>query len=357
MTHHTKGGFLSRKLLFAFCGIAILAVAAFAASGEDKKAETAKQPRDERIRIETAILAPANILDTVTLPGQTEARYDLTLSAEHSGRVETVDFIEGAPVKQGTTIAKIDVSALQAAMQRAQASYDLAQKTASRKTKLRNNKVVSREELDKAETDLRVAESNMREARINYRQGLVISPIDGIINDLHIDPGEYVKEGSPVCNIVDVSTIRINTSVPEMDIRYIKVGDKARITVDAFPEREWYGVVDFVAFKADSGTKTFKARVLVENTDGAIRPGMLARATFLRRSIDNAITVPLNALIDRGGERIVFVEENGVAKSRMIRLGVIDGDRIQILEGLKPGEKLIVTGHTEVEDGTGVISQ
>jgi membrane fusion protein (multidrug efflux system) len=84
---------------------------------------------------------------------------------------------------------------------------------------------------------------------------------------------------------------------------------------------------------------------------------MIARVAVLRRLIPQAVTAPLFALVDKGGERLIFVEEDGVAHARTVNLGVIDGDQIQILEGLKPGDNLIVTGQTEVEEGTRVIVQ
>ena len=86
-----------------------------------------------------------------------------------------------------------------------------------------------------------------------------------------------------------------------------------------------------------------------------IRPGMIGRVAFVRRAISDAVAAPLFSLVDKGGERIVFVEKDGVAESRTVSIGVIEGDRVQITSGLKAGDHLIVKGHTEVEDGMKVI--
>jgi membrane fusion protein (multidrug efflux system) len=91
--------------------------------------------------------------------------------------------------------------------------------------------------------------------------------------------------------------------------------------------------------------------VLVDNADGAIRPGMIARVYLLRRVIPDALTVPLRSILDKGGERIVFVVEDGVARARTIKAGVLSRDKAQIIQGLKPGDQLIVAGQTMVEDG------
>lgn len=345
---------LNRKTLIRFFLIlAVVAGAVYGLRGEEPQAPKAEKP-DPGVNVTVETVTPMNIVDTLTLPGQTEARHDVTLSAERGGSVESVAFTEGDEVSAGEIIAKIDVSALRAVLNRAQASFELAEKTADRKAKLRKRKVVSHEELDKANTDLALARNNLQEARVNYQQGLVTATVGGVINDLYVDPGEYVRPGDPVVNVVAVDTIRINVDVPEMDVRFLSKGDPVEVTVDAYPERRWKGVVDFVAFKANAATKTFKVRVVVPNYDNSIRPGMLARASFERRSLEGVTTAPLFAILDKGGERLVFVEKDGRAQARTVKVGVISGERARILKGLEPGDRLIVTGHTEVEEGTRV---
>ncbi|UCC66198.1 MAG: efflux RND transporter periplasmic adaptor subunit, partial [Deltaproteobacteria bacterium] len=179
---------------------------------------------------------------------------------------------------------------------------------------------------------------------------------DGMVNLLHVDVGEYVARGEPVADLVNVDKIKINVNVPELDVRYLRVGRQAMVTIDAFPGRRLAGTINFVAYKADPATKTFHVRVLIPNPRREIRPGMIARVAFLRRIIPNAVAVPLSALVDKGGERIVFVENDGIAYARTVSIGVIEADRVQITSGLKLGERLIVTGQTEVEEGMRVIT-
>jgi membrane fusion protein (multidrug efflux system) len=130
-----------------------------------------------------------------------------------------------------------------------------------------------------------------------------------------------------------VDRMRINVNVPELDVRYLKVWQNARVTVDAYPGDHWDGLVDFVAFKADPATKTFKARVVVDNETGRIRPGMIAHVKFLRRLVPDALAVPLFSILDKGGERILFVEKDGIAHARTATVGVVDHDKVQIARG------------------------
>ncbi|MDD4953054.1 MAG: efflux RND transporter periplasmic adaptor subunit [Desulfovibrionaceae bacterium] len=348
-----------RTRILGAAGLALVVLAALvlAHAGGTKEPEAQASVPAKSVRVTVEKVAPAIIRDVLTLPGQTEAAHDVTLSAERGGRVEYVGFTEGDRVQKGQLIAKIDLTALDAGLGRAEASYDLAKVQAERRASLMDSNVLSREELDKAQTEYKLARNNLREARVNRRQGAVVSPIDAVVNDLLVDPGEYVKPGDPVVELVDVARMRVNVNVPEMDVRHLAKGAAVKVTVDAWPKRSWEGVIDFVAYKADPVTKTFKVRVLVDNSDLCIRPGMLARASFLRRSLTDALTTPLFAVQDRGGERVVFVVEDEHARARTVVPGVIDGDRVQILEGLRIGDRVIVTGQDNVEDGTRVSAE
>ena len=119
--------------------------------------------------------------------------------------------------------------------------------------------------------------------------------------------------------------------MPELDIRFVLDGQKTPVKIDAFAERALSGTVDFVAFKADPATKTFLVRTVIENPFADIRPGMIARVAFVRKVIADALMAPLFALVDKGGERLVFIEKDGVAQSRTVSIGVIeDGMKVSV---------------------------
>jgi membrane fusion protein (multidrug efflux system) len=287
------------------------------------------------VNVLTEEVKAVTMRDILVLPGETEALHDVRLAAQRAGVVEWVGVTEGSAVRTGDHVARIDLSALGAARDREQANVRL-------------------EELDQAQNELTSAKTRLREAEVEYDYGTVTSTLEGVVNKVHVDPGEFVAEGGPVVDIVSVATMRINFSVPEGDVRFLADGQKVTVLVDTYPEREWIGKIDFVAWKADLATRTFQVRVVVDNEGGMIRPGMIARGAFLRRLIEGAVTAPLFTVQDKGGERVVFVEQDGVARARTVQLGIIEGDRVQVLEGLAAGDRLIVAGHAEVEDGTRV---
>jgi membrane fusion protein (multidrug efflux system) len=303
------------------------------------------------VKVSVVEVTPVPIKDILILPGQTEAFHDILVPADTGGRVEWIGPKEGDTVKKGQLLARIDVSALEAALKRAEAAFKLADDLYQRRRMLFERKIINQEELDRSLTERVLAEANLRQARVEHERGFLLAPIKGIINHLFVDKGEFIERGKAVIDLVNVDKIKININVPELDVRYLKPEQEALVTIDAFPNQRLLGTVDFIAFKADPATKTFLVRVLIKNPNHDIRPGMISRVVFLRRVIPDALTAPLFAIVDKGGERLLFVEKDGVAHARTVSIGVIEGDRVQIKKGLYPGDHLIVTGQTQVEEG------
>ena len=303
------------------------------------------------IPVSVIVLEPISIRDVVFLPGETEAYEDVTVAANTAGRIEWIGPREGQTVQKGELLAEIDVSALKAALEQAKAAYKLASDLCERRRRLYANKIIAKEELDQSETQRKLALADLEQIKVRYSHGFPKSPITGIINHLYVDVGEYADIGKPIADIVNIDRIKINVRVPELDVRFVKKGQQTPIKIDAFAERTLTGTVEFVSFKADPATKTFLVRSVIDNPAHDIRPGMIGRVVFVRRSIPDAVAVPLFSIVDKGGERIVFLEKDGIAVSRNISTGVIEGDRVQVTSGLNVGDHLIVKGHTEVEDG------
>ncbi len=338
--------------------VLLAAVAITGCKDQDSIANTKSNSNEiPAVPVSTVVLNPVPIKDVIFLPGVTEAWQDVQVAANTAGRIEWLGPREGQKVNKGDLLAKIEVSALKAALEHAEAAYQLADDLCERRRRLYERKIIAKEELDQSETQRKLALTDLEQIKVKYNHGFPKSPITGIINHLYVDVGEYADLGKPLADIVNIDKIKINVQVPELDVRYVKKGQKTPLKIDAFPDRELVGIVHFVAFKADPATKTFLVRSVIDNPAHDIRPGMIGRLAFVRKVIPDAIVAPLFALVDKGGERIVFVEKDGVVQSRTISIGVIEGDRVQITSGLNAGDHLIVKGHTEVEDGMKVIVQ
>jgi membrane fusion protein (multidrug efflux system) len=320
------------------------------------RSESSAEPENEKnssrvVQVSVVKVEPSTMKDILVLPGETEAWQDVRVGADLGGRVEWIGPKEGDLVREGDLIAKIDVSSLKAALDKAEAALKLAEDLYDRRVKLFERKIINQEELEKALTERTLAKAGHRQAQTEHARGFVKAPISGLVNHLFVDQGEFIDRGKPVVDIVNVDKIKVNVNVPELDVRFLKTSQKTMIRVDAFPEREMLGTIDFVAYRADSATKTFPVKVVLDNPDRDIRPGMIARVAFLRRIIPDALSAPLFALVDKGGERLLFLEKEGIVHGRTVSIGIIEGERVQITKGLEPGDRLIVTGQKEVEEG------
>ena len=331
--------------------LVVLALGGGCTRSESNAKTENNQNQSKAVKVSVVRVEPAPVKDILVLPGETEAWQDVRVAADAVGRVEWIGPKEGQTVKEGDLIAKIDVAALKAALDRAEAALKLAEDLYQRRYRLFEKNIINQEELDKSATERTLARANFRQMQIEYERGFLKAPLTGMVNHLFLDEGEFVDKGKPFADLVNVDKIKINVNVPELDVRYLKVGQKTMVRVDAFPDRELTGVIDFVAYKADPATKTFPVKVIVDNPDHEIRPGMIARVAFLRRIIPDALAAPIFSIVDKGGERILFVEKDGVVQARTISIGAIEGDKVQITKGLQPGDHLIVVGQKEVEEG------
>jgi membrane fusion protein (multidrug efflux system) len=324
-------------------------------SSEAQPTPEAEKEERRKVKVSVVEVKPTTVRDVLVLPGQSEPWKDVTIAAEQTGQLEWLGVKEGDRVQRDQELARIDVESLKAQLENAQASHRLAKDLYERRQKLFERKIISREELDQARTEHTVARGQLKSAQLAHEKGVVTAPIDGIINRVYVDQGEFVTHGTPIVDVVNVDQIEINVNVPELDVRHLEEGQPAMVRFDALPEQNIGGVIDFVAYKADPATKTFQTKVLVDNADENIRPGMIARVAIMRRVVPDALVAPLFAMVDRGGERLVYVVEDGVAKARPVGIGVIEGDTVQITSGLNPGDQLIVTGQNDVQEGTKVV--
>lgn len=332
-------------------GVLLLFLVAACGKSESKVTAQPLAPKGPQVKVSVLEVQPSSMRDVLVLPGETQPWEDVRVSSDMDGLVEWIGAREGQSVRKGELLARIDVAARKATLDRARASFQLADELFKRRESLFERKIISREELDRAFTERALAETNLRQAQVEYERGFLKAPVSGFVNHLYVDAGEYVARGAPVLDLVNVERIKIQLNVPEMDVRFLKPGHEAMVTIDALPEKRLWGKVDFVAYKADPATKTFQVQVVVENPTREIRPGMIARIGLLRREVQEALAVPLFAIVNKGGERVLFVEKDGRVSARTVSIGIIEGDRVQITNGLSAGERVIVSGQAEVEEG------
>lgn len=336
--------------------IAVLLLSACQADNQEQGAAVEKPP-EKVIPVRVERVTAIDMTEEFTLPATLEAVEDLTLAAEIAGPVEQLEVTEGDRVAQGAVLLAIDADSIRSALRRDRENVRILQRKVERYQRLQGEGLVSRQELEDLENDLTAAETTLRDTQLRLAKSMPRAPVSGIIDRVHIDRGEYVDPGQPLVRLVQIERLQAIADVPEKDVASLSVGQEVGLTAARIANdqsRTATGTIAHIAFTADEVTRTYRTKILLDNREGLFRPGMILRARFVRQEHHQAITAPLFAVIDRQGDKRVFVVEDGRARALSVRLGQTVDQRVIIREGLSAGQQLIVSGQQLVLDGSRV---
>jgi membrane fusion protein (multidrug efflux system) len=305
----------------------------------------------KRLNVSVLTLETKPIKDMLTLPGVVEASSDIALAAKNDGPVEFLGVMEGDRVAKGQLIARIDASVLVQILKSAEAAEKLAEVNFKRLDELFKRKVASQNELDQARSQLDQARAAMEIARQNLDDATLVSPIDGEVDHLPVDVGEFVNRGQTVARIVDVSTVKLVVNVPEKDVSFFREAQPVVVANPDATSGTTPGKISRIGLVADALAKTFPVEIAVDNDAKTFLPGMISKIEMIRRQRDEAIVISAFSAINTERGTLVYVEENGVARARNVRLGIRRGMEFEVESGLQAGERLIVKGHRTLTDG------
>lgn len=278
---------------------------------------------------------------------------DLKFVSENSGRVISIKVKEGDRVSAGQVLATIDAKYLSLEVEKATDTYEKLKIDHERYTKSYETGGVTKAQLDEIELQLRSAKNKLEEAKRKANDGYIKAPINGIINKKYIEVGAYLSPGTPLFDIVDVSSLKLNVLVTEQQVSQLKEGDHVKIVIPVFPDQTFEGVITFIAAKADNGLN-FPVEIRMNNPKSTVRAGMYATAKFESSEIISGIIVPRAAFVGSVSNNLVFVLEGDIAKERKVVAGRILGETVEVLEGLKEGEIIVITGQINLQDGSKV---
>ncbi len=345
-----------RGLLSVLICLGIMAVVAavvgVTASVAPSEAKSDTSDQDVRVpQVSVRVLQNEVVEDQLVLTGSIQPWEQVILSAEGRGKIEWKGFDQGDVVKAGQELYRVDTESIRARLLQAQAQHKLALQELERVERLAKSGAGTAQSLDSAIANRDVADSALRMYQIELEKSVVKAPFEGVIDTFFVDQEEFVDVGTPLVRLVQVHKVKATFGIPERDIAHFAIGDSVRVRVDAIPERTFAGVIHKIATSADMVTRTFKVEVAVENAEGLLKPGMIARGTFVRETHPDSLMIPLFTAILLDEQRVAFVEHDGIAELRPIEVGLVQGSSVQVTAGLEPGERLIVKGQYEVRPG------
>lgn len=321
----------------------------------------------------------------ITIVGNLVGNATVDVVPKVSGRLSSVRVRIGDTVAQGQPVATLEDAEIREQVRQAEASADVGQATIrqreadlalaktnlDRARSLFGRQLISRQQLDEAEASHQAAQSQLelaraqaaqssarlQELRITLENTIIRSPIAGYVGARFLDQGAFASTNQPVISVVAIHPVRLVASLVERDFQRVQAGTPAEVQVDAFPGEQFSGLVGRVAPVFDPQTRTAQMEIEVPNPGGRLKPGMYARVTLRVADKTNALTVPRNAVIDRGGERLVFVADGDRARQRTVQTGIEAPDRIEILSGVAEGERIVTIGAGALNDGDPIVVQ
>ena len=334
-----------------------------------------------------------SIYRTLTVPGMIRPYQQATLYAMVAGYLEEIRYDIGDWVKKGDLIAKIAVPELESELQRkeaelrrckaglgrAQAEHNLRGLIYTRLANVqdKNPDMVSAEQVDEAggkyevaEAEVELAKALIDVAQADYQKTKILlsyseirAPYDGIITARWVDPGALIQVATsskdkeavfPVVHIMDIDMVRIQFYVPETDAPFIKAGSPVSLVLKELPGGSIEGRIKRFAQALKEETRSMLSEVEIPNKEHLLKAGMYANVTVALEYHPDAITVPAEAIIMETKKPYVYTVEDGIVKKTSVQIGIDDGIQVEIMEGLKGEEMVIVAGKVSVSEGVRV---
>ena len=322
-----------------------------------KKADLAeKQSREKAItkaltNVITMELVPAMVMEKLSLPGVAKPWVSLEVVSEIRGKVVNKKVTQGRHVNIGDALVIIDQSDYQNSYDSALASYEIASSTQKRLNALVKNSFVTQSQIDDAVARVKTSMADLENAKLNLSRCTIVSPMEGIVDRIHIETGSFLSAGDPVVRILQIDKLKVEVGIPESDVDAVRKLKTFDMTIDALDGKTYTGVYHYLYKTADSMARLYKLEIKVDNTDGQILPDMFVRVKIVKKQDPKGLAVPMYSLVNHNKDIGVYVEKDGIVRFRPVKIGFQDGWKTQIPEGLDPGEKVVVVGHRIIEDG------
>jgi len=285
-----------------------------------------------------------------------EAELQVTVHAESSGRVVELGVEEGDAVRAGQRLARIRADAQAAGLDRARANLDQAGRDLATIERLFARGVASREEYERAKLAYETASIDVRDRRRDVGNTVVTAPFAGTITERAVTEGAFVGVGQPLVTVTDFGSLVARVFLPEKELDRVALGQIAKVTGKAVRSRTGFGAVTRIAPIVDPATGTFKVTIALPWVDGSTTflPGMYAGIELTTERKQDALRVPKRALVHDEDEVYVFVVEGERARRVDPALGLEDGAWVEVREGLRDGDLVVVEGQSGLQDGARV---
>jgi membrane fusion protein (multidrug efflux system) len=331
---------------FLLLGLAIMLAACGGGQGKEREKQA------PLVKAEAA--RPMRFVDRIDAVGTAVANEQVTLSAPVTERIVRLNFDDGSFVSRGQVVAVLQQAQQTAELREIQARAREAQQQLARVEALKNRGFATRADYDARVAAAAAARAQAQGSRAEIGERVIRAPFSGWVSLRNISVGAIASQGTPIVTISAIDTIKLDFTVPETMLASIRPGLTIQARSAAYPDRPFNGTIHTVDTVVDPNTRAVTIRARLPNPERLLRPGMM-----LNVGIENAprigLSVPELAVIGEGDARFVYiVDGEGKARRRPVRTGARMEGRIEVVQGLRPGERVITEGVVKVADGMAV---
>jgi membrane fusion protein (multidrug efflux system) len=314
----------------------------------------AKPPSVEVARVELA-----RLVDDTRAVGSLRSRHGVVLRPEISGRITQLNFTDGQRVRKGQVLVQLDDQLPQAQIMQSQAELSIAQANQKRNQELVAQNFISQRSLDESAANLQVAQARLALAKATAARLKIIAPFDGIVGIRQVNVGDYLKDGADIVNIEDIDAIYVDFRLPERYQSKVRRGQTAQLDIDALPGQRYSAQIQAIDPLIDANGRSVGIRGCIDNRALQLRPGMFARVNTVFGVRDNASVIPEEAIVPQSGKQFVIKLLDGPSEATRktqrveVKVGLRSPGKVEILEGLAPGDTVVRTGQQRIQkDGT-----
>jgi membrane fusion protein (multidrug efflux system) len=305
------------------------------------------------VAVVTAAVRAERLSSQLTALGTARANEAVEVTSKTSNIVTSVRFKDGERVQKAQILVELDGAQARADLAAAEAARADSASQVKRSRELLETKVVSAAQYEQLEATLKANEARVDAARSRVDDSVIRAPFTGRVGLRRISVGSLVSPGTTITTLDDTSVIKVDFSVPENFLAGLHDGMRVFATAAAFPDREFAGTVAGVDSRVDPVSRSVTVRALVPNPDGALKPGMFLNVR-LSRGVEDALMIPEAALVPEQSRQFLYVVADGRATKREVKIGRREPGRVEVVAGLKAGERVVVEGTQKVRDGAAV---
>ncbi|MEI6766077.1 MAG: efflux RND transporter periplasmic adaptor subunit [Bacteroidota bacterium] len=321
-----------------------------------KQIDADAKPREIKVSVPVVVaeVKEANLDNSFSVTGTFSPAHEITIISQAQGKIVNVNFENGDFMKEGAVLASCDVELLNAQKALAEANFDKCKNDLKKFEDMIKSNAVTQQQVEEMRLAYINAQTNLVTVNKQLEYAVMRAPFSGYITKKFVEKGGMMMPGTPVAEMIDISTLKFMANVAETDVMKIQKNQTVSISAEIFGGTAYDGKIKVIGMKADDARR-YPVEVEVRNNmKQFIKSGMFGTAFFKCEGSHTALLIPRTALVGSIKEASVFVIENDKSLKRSIRVGSVSEANIEVLDGLKAGEKVVIAGQINLNDNTSV---